>query len=57
MTYLQVNYLKSYTDLRTGKMDFHEFMALINQVYEFGHQRGVLHGIEMCKKEIEDKTK
>ena len=30
-------------------------MELINKVYEFGHQRGVLPGIEMCKKEIEDK--
>jgi hypothetical protein len=52
MSYLQVNYLQAYTDLRTGKMDFHQFMDVINRVYEFGHQRGTLHGIEMCKDDV-----
>lgn len=53
MTYLQVNYLQAYTKLRMQEMSYHEFMNLINRVYEFGHQRGTLHGIDMCKKDIE----
>lgn len=57
VSYLTINYLQNYTKLRMQEMSFHEFMALINQVYEFGHQRGVLHGIETCKQEIEAQMK
>lgn len=53
MKHLTINYLQSHTDLRAGKLDFHEFMRLINEVYEFGFKRGELHGIEMCKEELE----
>lgn len=47
--YLTINYMKSYTDLRTAKMDFHEFMNLINLVYDYGYKRGTVHGIEQCQ--------
>jgi hypothetical protein len=46
---MEINYLQTYTDLRTHKLAFHEFMNIINKVYEHGHKRGVVHGIESCR--------
>lgn len=46
---MEINYLQAYTDLRMHKVDFHEFMNLINKVYDYAHKRGVLQGIEECK--------
>ena len=50
MSYLQINYVQAHAKLRAQEMGFPEFMALINRVYEFGHTRGVVHGIGKCEK-------
>lgn len=56
-TNLRINYMQAYTNLRTQQMSFHEFMELINAVYEFGHQRGTLHGIDMCKDTLDTQAR
>lgn len=48
-----MNYLDTYTKIRTGKLDFHEFMAHLNELYEKAYLKGKADGIEMAKEYIE----
>lgn len=58
MDFLKYNYLQFYTDLRLGKITFHEFMDYTNHVFLMGKEIGSLEGqsqaIQRMSDHIED---
>lgn len=38
---MDFEYMRIYTDLRTGKMSFHQFMDFASAAYALGHQNGM----------------
>ena len=43
-----IDYMHSYTKLRTGEQDFHEFMRLVNAVYEYGYNKGKVDALKQA---------
>lgn len=41
-----MTYLALYTKLRTGQMDFHQFMAEVNDLYEKAYLKGKSDGLK-----------
>ncbi len=38
---MDLDYLRTYSDLRSGKLSFHQFMDFVSAAYMLGHQNGV----------------
>lgn len=36
------DYMQKYTDLRIGKLSFHQFMEFVDEIYCMGHTNGCL---------------
>lgn len=36
------DYMQKYTDLRIGKLSFHQFMEFVDEIYCMGHTNGSL---------------
>lgn len=46
---ISIDYMKTYTDLCTGKIDFHGFMEIIESVYEYVYAKGQIVAIGKFK--------
>ena len=48
-----MNYLNLYTQLRTGQIDFHAFMAEANALYEKAYLKGKADGLKEASEFIQ----
>lgn len=48
-----MTYLGLYTQVRTGQMDFHQFMAHLNDLYEKAYLKGKADGLKEADEYIQ----
>lgn len=51
---MSLEYMQKYTDLRTGKMSFNQFMEFANEVFALGYEKGAVSPQPAPNRQIND---